>query len=67
MGGSGGSVIVGDRPLVDEIEAHLTQVADFRREQVQDIVARYRANENSITRADQQYLLRAAADIVDHP
>jgi hypothetical protein len=64
MGGT--VIIVGDKPLVDTIEANLNKVAVFRRQRATAIIAEYKANENSITRDDQQFLLRCAADIVDN-
>lgn len=66
MGGSGGIIIVGDEPLVEAIEEHIGNVAPFRRSRARDIIAAYHANENSITREDQQFLLRCAADIVEN-
>jgi len=65
-GGGGGVIIIGDKDLVDQITDHIDMVADFRKERAVDIISRYRKNENSITRDDQQFLLRCAADIVDH-
>lgn len=67
MGGSGGTVIVGDRSIVQQIETHLDLVADFRRNRAQALIALYRHNEAAITRDDQQFLLRCAGDIIDHP
>jgi hypothetical protein len=67
MGGSGGTIIVGDKDLVSQIEAHIDKVAPFRVSRAQSIISEYTHNENSITRDEQQFLLRCAADIVDHP
>lgn len=65
-GGGGGIIIIGDKGLVDQIEDHLDLLAPFRLSRAQTIIARYHHNENSITRDEQQFLLRCAADIVDH-
>jgi hypothetical protein len=67
MSGGGGHIIVGDKPLVDQLIANAHLVAVFRLEHMLDIIGKYRKNENSLTRDDQQFLLRCAADIVDHP
>jgi hypothetical protein len=67
MSGGGGHIIVGDKPLVDQLIAYAQFVAVFRLEHMLDIIGKYRKNENSLTRDDQQFLLRCAADIVDHP
>ena len=64
MGGT--VIIVGDKPLVDTIESHLGRLAPFRVSRAQETITRYHHNENSITRDDQQFLLRCAADIVDN-
>lgn len=65
MSGGGGHIILGDKPLVDQIEENINLVSPFRRKHAQNLIAQYRANENSVTRADQHYLLRCASDIVD--
>jgi hypothetical protein len=67
MGGSGGTVIVGDEDLATQVKENIGKVAQFRQAQALGIIATYRANENSITRDDQLFLLRCAGDIVDHP
>ena len=66
MGGSGGTIIVGDKPLADQIKNHIGKVAQFRQARALAIIAAYEANENSITRDQQQFLLRCGADIVDN-
>lgn len=66
-GGGGGIIIIGDKSLADQIAANIGKVAQFRQARALALIAQYRHNENSITRDDQQFLLRCAADIVDHP
>lgn len=66
-GGSGGPIIIGDKPLVDELEQNKHLVAHFRVTRMEAIIAEYRAQgEGSITADDQQFLFRCAADIGDH-
>jgi hypothetical protein len=65
VGGSGGTIIVGDKSLIDQLIAHQDKVASFRLGRMLDTIQAYRENENSITRDDEQFLLRCAADIID--
>jgi hypothetical protein len=65
-GGGGGPVIIGEKDLATEVLDNLDKVAPFRRQRASDIISAYQANENSITREQQQFLLRCAADIVDN-
>jgi hypothetical protein len=65
-GGGGGIIIIGDKDIATQIKDHIGKVAQFRQARALAIIAAYEANENSITRDDQQFLLRCAADIVDN-
>lgn len=65
-GGGGGPVIIGDKPLIDQIEAHMDKIANFRRKEAQDIITLYRHNERAVTREQQEFLLRCASDILDN-
>lgn len=67
MSGGGGHIILGDKPLIEQIQMYIDLVADFRRNRAQALIALYRHNEAAITKEDEQFLLRCAADIVDHP
>lgn len=65
MGGSGGTIIVGDE-LVGKLILHSGKVAVFRVQRMIDIIKKYHLNENSIDQAEQLFLLRCACDIVDN-
>lgn len=67
MSGGGGHVIIGDKPLADQVKDNISLVAPFRRQHALSIIALYEHNENAVTRDQQQFLLRCAADIVDSP
>ena len=66
-GGGGGGIIIGDKPLVVELEQNKHLVADFRLARMEAILSKYHADESSVTADEQQFLFRCAADIVDHP
>lgn len=65
MSGGGGHIILGDKPIADQVEAYIRFVHPERRQQALAIIELYRRNENAITRDEQQFILRCAADIVD--
>jgi hypothetical protein len=62
----GKPVIIGDESLVVQIENNISLVAPFRQAEALAILARYHANENSVTPDEEQFLFRCAADIVDN-
>lgn len=66
MGGSGGTIIVGDKDIVTQLKAHTSKVAQFRLQRMTQVILEYEKNENSITRDDQCFLLRCAADVIDN-
>jgi hypothetical protein len=51
---------------VVQIENNISLVAPFRQAEALAILARYHANENSVTPDEEQFLFRCAADIVDN-
>ncbi len=62
----GGHIIIGDKPLVDELEDNKHLVAHFRLARMEAIIAEYRSQgEGSVSKDDQQFLFRCAADIGD--
>lgn len=65
-GGGGGIIIIGGQDIVEILVTHGGKVAVFRVERMLDIIAKYRKNENSITRDDQLYLIRCLNDIIDN-
>jgi len=66
-GGGGGRIIIGDVPLVDQLERHKHQVAHFRQSRMQAIIDAYRqSGDGAVSPDDQQFLFRCAMDIGDH-
>jgi hypothetical protein len=65
-GGGGGIIIIGDESLVDQLIANKAKVAPFRLTRMLKIIDTYNTNENAITRDEQQFLFRCAADVVDN-
>lgn len=67
MSGSGGGIIIiGGQDIIDVLVTNGGKVAVFRVERMLDIIAKYRKNENSVTRDDQMYLIRCLNDIIDN-
>ena len=66
MGGGGTIIIVGDKDIATQVKDHIGKVASFRQSRALAIIASYESNENSIDRAQQLFLLRCAADILDN-
>lgn len=65
-GGGGGNIIIGDKPLIDQLEQHKHLVATFRVHRLEAIIKEYRQHgDGSVTPDEQQFLLRCAADIGD--
>lgn len=65
-GGGGGIVIIGGQDIIEILVSHGGKVATFRVERMLDIIAKYRKNENSVTRDDQLFLIRCLNDIIDN-
>jgi len=65
-GGSGGPVIIGNEPIIDQIEKYIDLVAPFRKNRAQALIALYHTNEKLITSSDQVFLFLCAIDIAQN-
>lgn len=64
--GGGGIVIIGDEDIATVVANNLAKVAPFRQARASKIITDYRADESSIDKSQQLFLLRCCADILDN-
>jgi hypothetical protein len=59
-------IIIGDGPIIEEVNTRLGLVAAFRVAPFKAIYAKYERDESSITASEAQFVLRCAADVIDN-
>lgn len=59
-------IIIGDNPLIEEVESNIAYVAPFRQERAEEIIALYNKDESKITAEMQVFILLCGIDIVQN-
>lgn len=63
----GGTIIItGHKSIAQVLEEHFAKIAVFRQARARELLEAYYANENSLTRDDEQFLLRCVQDVVEN-
>jgi hypothetical protein len=65
MGGGSGGIIVGGGDFIDAVFQRIDLVAQFRRARLTALHTLYQKDENLLTPADQEFVLRCGSDILD--